>query len=49
MALCVSKFSSVPFNVKADVCLTFVLIQIMLYEGYDVFIADHPSVAEERT
>ena len=37
-----------PFNVKAGVCLTFVLIQIMSQDGYDVFMVGHTSVAVER-
>ena len=35
------------FSVKADVCLTIVLIHIMLLESYNDFTVDHPSVAVE--
>ena len=33
------------FSVKADVCLTLVIIHLMLQEGYDVFAFGHPAVA----
>ena len=35
------------FNEKAEVCLTFVLILIMLKEDYDIFTDDQPDVAVE--
>ena len=35
------------FNVKADVCLTFVPIHIMLQQGNDVLTVDHSAVPME--